>query len=278
MTQHLHPGATVIISVYNRLDFLRLVLAGFEIQTEKNFEVIISDDGSGPDFVKDLKQLISESPLNIQHNWHEDHGFRKNQILNSSVMLARSDYLIFVDGDCIPHPEFVAEHLHLSEQGSCLAGRRVDLSRRITEKLTPENIRNGILQNPAFHFHMLSDFVSARLFHYMNGFYTKSPILRRYFNRKERGLLGANFSLFKSDLLAINGFDERYRHPTFGEDSDVEFRLRLNGVRIKPILNIAVQYHCHHKLLPRRNESKQLYEQVVRERIAFTPFGIRKLS
>ncbi len=266
--------ASVIISVYNRFDFLQLVLAGLEIQTEQDFEVIVSDDGSNEQFVRQLDTLIQASPLRLQHNWHADDGFRKNQILNSSIRLATGAQLIFLDGDCIPHPAFIAEHLAHGGPGKCLAGRRIDMSDRLTRQLTPEYVRQGILQRPITMIGQLTDFLLRRTFHFMNGFYVTNPLLRRYFNRKERGLLGANFSVMKADLEAINGFDERYTAPTFGEDSDVDFRLRLHGIQIIPVLNIAVTYHCHHKLLPRPEVSKALYEQVVRDRIAFTPYGL----
>lgn len=268
------PKASIIISVYNRFDFLLLVLAGLETQTEPNFEVIVSDDGSNEAFVSQLATHMRNSPLRIRHNWHADEGFLKNRILNVSIRSALGAQLIFLDGDCIPHPAFVAEHLAHGGSGRCLAGRRVDLSDRLTRQLTPERVRQGILQNPVIMLGQLVDFLSRRTFHFMNGFYVTQPALRRYFNRKERGLLGANFSVMKADLEAINGFDERYTAPTFGEDSDVEFRLRLLGVKIIPVLNIAVTYHCYHKLLPRPEVSKALYEQVLRDGLAFTPYGL----
>lgn len=268
------PKASIIISVYNRFDFLQLVLAGLEIQTESDFEVIISDDGSNDSFVNQLAALIAHSPLRIFHNWHADAGFRKNQILNVSIRSALGAQIIFLDGDCIPHPAFVAEHLAHGGPGRCLAGRRIDISDRLTRLLTPERIRQGVLQNPTTMLGQLADFLIRRTFHFMNGLYVEHPVLRRYFNRKERGLLGANFSAMKADLEAINGFDERYTAPTFGEDSDIEFRLRLLGVKIIPLLNIAVIYHCHHKLLPRPELSKSLYEQVLRDGLAFTPYGL----
>lgn len=268
------PKATLIISVYNRFDFLQLVLAGLETQTETDFEVIISDDGSSEAFVQQLRTYQQSSPLRLRHNWHPDAGFLKNRILNSSIRLAAGSTLIFLDGDCIPHPLFVAEHLALGGPSRCLAGRRIDLSGRLTQQLTPAMIRKGILQRTSTMLGQLGDFLARRTFHYMNGFYVRQPLLRRYFNRKERGLLGANFSVQKADLVAVNGFDERYTAPTFGEDSDVEFRLRLNGVAIIPVLNIAVAYHCYHKLLPRLDISRELYEQVVREKVAFTPYGL----
>lgn len=270
------PAASIIISVYNRIDFLRLVLAGFETQTERDFEIIISDDGSGPDFVDELNKIIAASPVKIRHNRHEDLGFRKNRILNESIRMAASDYLIFADGDCIPHPAFVQEHLSHKEHGVCLAGRRVDLSEDITRRLTPENIRKGILQSAGMKCRMFAEYLRMRLFHVMNGIYFKNRILRKFSNRKERGLLGANFSLHKTDMMAINGFDERYTTATYGEDSDVELRLRLHGIRLRTVLNMAVQYHCYHQPLPRPEASRLQYETALAEQRAFTPYGIIK--
>jgi glycosyltransferase involved in cell wall biosynthesis len=272
------PKVSVIIAVYNRLDFLQLVLAGLETQTETDFEVLIADDGSGTAFMTALQELLPSLPFPVRHLWHEDAGFRKNIILNRAITDSQSPYLIFLDGDCIPHPEFIREHLLASGSGICLAGRRVDLSARVTKRLSPDKIRNGYLQQPGTTAALLVDFLRARCFHFMNGLYTRNPLLRWYFNRKERGLLGANFSVFKADLLAINGFDERYTAPTFGEDSDVELRLRLSGVRIKPVLNTAVVYHCHHALLSRKNNSQEIYLQAVAENTPFTPYGIKKVS
>ena len=258
------------------MDFLELVLAGLEIQTERSFEIIVSDDGSNELFVNRLEDIIKASPLRIIHNWHADNGFRKNEILNKSILLAKAPYLIFIDGDCIPHPAFVAEHLLNAAPDTCLAGRRVDLSQRITDLLNPQNIKEGILQTRGMNFGMLSDYAQLHLFHVMNGFYAKHRLLRQFFNRKERGLLGANFSLPKETMLAINGFDERYHTPTYGEDSDIELRLRLNNVKIAPVMNIAILYHCRHKLLPRPDESRAIYELALQEQRAFTPYGIVK--
>jgi GT2 family glycosyltransferase len=108
------------------------------------------------------------------------------------------------------------------------------------------------------------------------GFYFRSPALRDYFNKKKRGLLGCNFSIHKDDLLEINGFDERYEAPSIGEDSDIQYRLELNGVGIKSLNNIAVQYHLYHKLQERPAENLELFNKVKESGEAFTPFGIKK--
>ena len=103
--------ATIIAAFYNRIDFLKLVLAGLERQTEKNFELIIADDGSSENVVREINKIIPVHSFPIKHIWQEDKGFRKNKILNKAITESESDYLIFVDADCVPHRSFIEGHL-----------------------------------------------------------------------------------------------------------------------------------------------------------------------
>jgi glycosyltransferase involved in cell wall biosynthesis len=268
------PKATVIAAFYNKIDYLRLVLAGFERQTEKDFEFIIADDGSKQEIVKEVEILSKEIPFPLIHLWQEDKGFRKNKILNKAITTANTDYLIFIDADCIPHSRFVEEHISNSGKGSCLTGRRVNLSQKYTQIFSPQKVREGIIEKN--NFALIKDGIFGESFYVEKGFYFKSRLLRKLFNKKERGLLGCNFSLYKEDMLNINGFDERYEAPSIGEDSDVQFRLELNGINIISLNHIAVQYHLYHKLLERPHENLTLFNKIKEEKLAFTPFGIKK--
>ena len=142
--------ASVIISFYNRIDYLKLVLTGLERQTFRDFEIIIADDGSSEKIVEELEKISIKISYPLIHVWHEDKGFRKNKILNRAITSSNTDYLIFIDGDCIPHKEFVKEHLIYSNIGKCLTGRRVNLSEKITGYLSVEKIRNGYLEYKTF--------------------------------------------------------------------------------------------------------------------------------
>ena len=108
------------------------------------------------------------------------------------------------------------------------------------------------------------------------GFYIQNKFLRKQSNKKYRGLLGCNFFLYKKDILAINDFDERYEAPSIGEDSDIEFRLGLNGVKVKSLNHISVQYHLYHKIQERLKKNLDLFEQIKKTKIAYTPFGLIK--
>lgn len=268
------PKATVIISFYNKIDYLRLVLAGFESQTEKDFEVIIADDGSGNEVVSQLKEMTVKLPFSVNHIWQEDKGFRKNMILNKAVAASKADYLIFVDGDCVPHREFVREHLNNGEENVCYTGRRVNLSQKMTSRLTAEKVKKGFFEKEILS--LMVDEIFRNSFDVEKGFYFKNALLRKLLNLKKRGLLGSNFSIHKSDLYKINGFDERYEAPSIGEDTDIQFRLELAGVKIRSLNNIAVQYHLYHNLLDRPQVNLDLFDAVKVENRAFTPFGIIK--
>ena len=266
--------ANVIAAFYNRLDYLKLVLAGLERQTEKNFELIIADDGSGEEVVKDLKKLIPNYSFPIKHIWQEDRGFRKNKILNKAITESDSDYIIFIDADCIPHRGFVEGHLNFSKKSISLTGRRVNLSEKITSKLTEDNVRSGFLEKNFLL--LIKDGIFGKSFDVEKGLYLENKFLLDFFNRKNRGLLGCNFSAYKDDLFKVNGFDERYEAPSIGEDSDIQFRLELSGVKVKSINHSAVQYHLFHKLQERSKENLELLTQVKKSKLAYTPFGLKK--
>ncbi len=265
---------SLIIAFYKRIDYLKLVLAGLSRQSFKDFEIVIADDGSTIEIVKDIESLSREIPCPLIHVWHEDKGFRKNKILNKAIVSSNSDYLIFIDGDCVPHSKFIEEHFAMRRENLCLTGRRVNLSERITKLLTAEKIKNGFLEKNMLT--LFSDSIFGKSAYVEKGFYFKSIIARKLVNRKNRGLLGCNFSVSKKNMLEINGFDERYEAPSIGEDSDVQFRLEKLGVKIASLNNIAVQYHLYHKLQERIKENLLLFEEVKKANQYYTSYGINQ--
>ena len=265
---------SVILAFYNRPDYLKLVLAGFERQTFRNFEIIIADDGSNSEVIQEIEKISKPLPFPLTHLWQEDNGFRKNKILNRAISSANSGFLIFIDADCVPHSEFVKEHYECRKNGICFTGRRVNLSQKFTDLLTPQKIKDGFLENSKFR--LIRDGFFGQSFDVEKGIYFKNKFLREYFNSKKRGLLGCNFSINKEDILKINGFDERYEAPSIGEDSDVEYRLNLCGIKTLSLNNIAVQYHLFHKLQSRPQKNLDLFEAVKKNGTYYTQFGIRK--
>jgi glycosyltransferase involved in cell wall biosynthesis len=264
---------SVNVAFYNKIDNLKLILAGLERQTVKDFEVVICDDGSCEDVVNQIKEIQKISPLTIRHIWQEDNGWQKNIMLNKSIMSIKTDYIIFIDGDCIPDKRFVEVHLEAQTKGFALSGRRVNLSDKISKKLTPEMIKNDYFSK-----NFLYLLLSGETRHGEKMLYARIPFLTRMTNNKHRDILGCNFSIYKEDLLEINGFDERYLSPGVGEDLDVYRRLLMVGKSTKSVASSALVYHLHHKETVIPQETWDLQAVIFQETEAFTPFGIVKKS
>jgi glycosyltransferase involved in cell wall biosynthesis len=274
----LETKLSLIISFYNKADYLKLIFASLERQTFKDFEVIIADDGSREDVVSDVYKMIETASFPVQHIWHEDLGWRKTTILNKAVVAAKSEYLVFIDGDCILHKQFLKEHYDHQKKNVVLVGRRVNLSSKISNILTPLKVQNGHLEKVSVLLSLAISKFRGECSHVENGIYLYPKFMRRYFNKKDRGILGANFSVHKADLLKINGFDERYVNPAVGEDTDIDFRFRLIGIRTQSLKHIAVQYHMYHKTLFRPGENLVIYNDTVKNKVSYTSFGIKKES
>lgn len=178
-------SASLVISFYNKIEWLEFIITALERQTYKDFEIIIADDGSNEKIVSGLNNLVSKSSFNIKHIWHEDLGFRKNKILNKAVDSSDSDFLIFIDGDCIPHKDFIKEHVNSKSKGICFTGRRVNLSEKITSNLTNEKIKNGWLENNFIK--LIIDGIFGKSIDVEKGFYFRNKLLRKYFNKKKEG-------------------------------------------------------------------------------------------
>jgi glycosyltransferase involved in cell wall biosynthesis len=264
---------SVNVAFYNKIDNLKLILASLESQTVKDFEVVICDDGSREDVVNQIKEIQKTSPLTIRHVWQEDNGWQKNIILNKSIMSMKTDYIIFIDGDCIPDKRFVEAHLAARQKGFALSGRRINLSDKISKKLTPEMVKNDYF-NRKFLYLLLS----GETRHGEKMLYARIPFLARIIDNKHRDILGCNFSIYKEDLLEINGFDERFLSPGVGEDLDVYRRLLMVGKTTKSVVASALVYHLHHKETIIPQATWDLQTVIFQETNPFTPFGIVKKS
>ncbi len=243
---------SVIVSVYNHFNWLRLILDAMRMQTYDNFEVIIADDGSSQDNVAKIKEYINSHPeIRILHSWHPDEGWRKNTALNSAVRISSGDYLVFIDGDCIPHPDFVADHVRLATKGVVMGGRRVETGKPLSDMIESWQTL------PKNYFALARKKIVGSLFKESLG-KTLSQLRRTWrfpyiFGKpvgiKKQGILGANFGIFRSDFGRVNGFDERYTDPGTGEDCDLDLRLENAGVRHLKASHYALMMHRHHDRL-----------------------------
>ncbi|MBS1553044.1 MAG: glycosyltransferase [Bacteroidetes bacterium] len=240
---------TLIISVYNKTRELELIFCALLVQSFRDFEVIVSEDGENVNMKLLIDKWRQKNEFPLLHLTQEDKGFRKNKILNESVKKSSSEYLIFFDGDCIPHPDFVKAHFENRNSNSVLCGRRVNLTKSVSEKINEDSIANldySRLKLSQIIYSSLNRDKNDFNFNIEEGFIFRNRVIRKLFTNEDEHLLGCNFSVHKTLLEKINGFDENYEGPGLGEDSDVEFRLRLAGAVFKSVRNLAVQYHMYH--------------------------------
>ena len=235
---------SLVISTYNQPDALAKALQGWQRQNRWPDEVLFSDDGSGDPTKKMIGQFAATAPVPVRHIWHPDDGFRKTVILNQTVAAATGDYLVFTDGDCVPHSKFIADHAALAENGFWVQGRRCF----VREKFVPEFAADKI---PAFNW-MLSGKITGAA----KGVRWPFPIILR--DAEQRGIIGCNMAFWRDDLVAVNGFDEDYTGWGTGEDSDVATRVYHLGRQRKFIYGRAITFHLNHTQAPRGHHPASL--------------------
>ena len=219
---------SVIVTTYNREDALEAVLRSLARQTDQDFEVVVADDGSTAATGQLVEAWKAKVGHRLEHVWHEDRGFRAAEIRNRAILASRGGYCIFLDGDCIVRPDFVATHRRLAAPGWFVTGNRILLSSSLTtkvlrEKLTPESWGFGgwLIERWRGGVNRLSALLQLPL-----------GLLRRLRQRAWRGARCCNLAVWRSDLDRVDGFDADYSG--WGkEDSDIIVRLLHAGVRRK---------------------------------------------
>ncbi|MBI1806769.1 MAG: glycosyltransferase [Ignavibacteria bacterium] len=269
-------SVTLVIAVYNAVRYLELILAALERQSFHEFEVIIADDGSGLEMRRFIESVQSTVQFPMQHVWHEDQGFRKNRMLNRAIATSQSDYLIFIDGDCLPHREFLSDHWSNRRQNVVLCGRRVNFSKPITERLTLDDIRSGKFERISFA--LLLDGLLARSSNLEDAIRIKNRVIRSLLHRNRARILGCNFSVEKRLLEQVNGFNEDYQAPGLGEDSDIAYRLELIGARLMTLRYLAVLFHLYHPRTHVGDVSRKIFEQVVAAGDPICRHGLRNMD
>jgi GT2 family glycosyltransferase len=238
MTAQYAPRITIILATYNWPRALELCLKSLGAQTDFGFDVIIADDGSTQETAALIQVLQPNLPIKITHLWQEDLGFRKSKILNLAITQASGDYLIFLDGDCIVQPDYVAQHRALAREGQLVTGSRILVSQALTERLCASNESAPYFKTKeVLHTQLLTLFELTKL--RLSGHLSKLlPLFlklpahpfRNYPKHIWRRIKGCNMACWREDAQRIHGFDESFEG--WGhEDADFVFRLEDGGVQ-----------------------------------------------
>lgn len=229
---------SVIISIYNRLDNLDLILIALSQQTIDTFEVVISEDNNSEKTANFVKEAQQRFKFKIKHISQEDIGFRKTMALNKAILTTEYDYIVFLDGDCIPHPKLLEVYVKYLTPKTICVGRRCYLDKSISRKLLEtQNLKLLSCFNIIIH--------AKRLGH---AFYTSPSIITPTKSKRSRSIIGCNWAVYKQNILDVNGYDEDYQQAGEGEDFDIDWRFRRLDKEII-FLNVkhqAITYHLYH--------------------------------
>ena len=229
-------NTSLIITTYNWPEALELVLHSALAQSVLPNEIIVADDGSNEATKHLISKITNKSSIPIIHSWQEDRGFRLSRSRNLAIARAKYEYIIFSDGDMVLHGDFVKDHMENSQKGIYLQGGRVLLQANFSNEM----IANKSLRQPSI--------ISRGIKNRHNALRSKlfSSLYANQLNQNLKRIRGCNFSLFKSDIIKVNGFNEDFE--TWGqEDSEFVQRLYNSGILRKNLKFCALQYHIYHK-------------------------------
>lgn len=258
--------SALIITTYNWPEALELVLLSLKNQVVYPTEVIIADDGSTDDTKFLIEEFQKDFPIPLIHVWHEDIGFRKSAISNLAISRSETDYIIQIDGDCIIHHNFIRDHLNSAEKGIYLYGSRVN----IQESFLPKLFTRKIIKFPYF-----SKGIKKRNRNIHLPFL--GSLLCKKQDELSRKLRGCNLSYWKSDFIAVNG----YNQDMIGwgrEDSELIVRMMNHGVLGKRMKFKAIIYHIWHQENSKEklNINHSIQEKAIKHKSVWCDNGINK--
>lgn len=152
------PMFSLIVPVYNRPDEIADLLESLSRQTDKDFELVLTEDGSTVPCREEVERYADR--LDIQYFSKSNEG--RSIARNHGMQHARGEYFVFVDSDCILPPDyFESLRRQLSQTGAdCFGGpdaahesftdTQKAINFAMTAFLTTGGIRGGKVQMEKF--------------------------------------------------------------------------------------------------------------------------------
>ncbi|HJS21224.1 MAG TPA: glycosyltransferase family 2 protein [Steroidobacteraceae bacterium] len=225
---------SLIVTTYNWPQALGLTLASVARQSSLPHEVIVADDGSGPETAQSVQRWRAQLACPVRHVWQEDDGFRLARSRNRALAASEGEYIVLVDGDMILHRRFIEDHVACARPDCFIQGARPQLSEPVTQRLLSTGEPDVNVFSPGME---------------RRSYALRSPLLSRFASKVRptlAGIQGCNQSYWRRHALQVNGYDERF---TGWGPEDREFAARLLhiGVMRNYVRHRAIAYHLYHR-------------------------------
>lgn len=239
----------MIVSYFNRPDFIELCLHSLSLQTRKPDQIIVCDDGSS--IAPDWRALGNPIVLRQAHD-----GYGKERLSNKAIIETDCDYLVLSDQDCVFQRDWIAIQEAVAKPNQYVCGMATTLNPAESALVTKESISDGSIWTA----------------------------IQRGYEGDPDIFCGNGSSVWRKDALAINGFDTRFGCP--GPDYNFGMRLKANGLSYdhackytrwlhlwhdRPYMNDPSDYKSGN-----RHEANRLAALWATE-ATVTPFGIQAL-
>lgn len=243
---------SVIVTVYNRFEYVRNVILSLINQTLQIDELILADDGSKENIEQYIKDLIPKCRFSIKHVWQEDIGFRLARSRNNGARVATGDFLIFLDQDVIFSKTFIQKVYDVRKK------KRIVFVRGYQTSLVEKEEVFSYINSKIFSYEKIYNIIyKEKIAKEYKNQVIKDKLYRilYWFKLRNRGakMVGMMFALYKVDYEAINGFDDNYKG--WGqEDDDFGNRFYKYGGEVYPLMLKEYLFHMYHYFDPTKKK------------------------
>lgn len=258
------PSTSLIVTTYNWKEALDLTLRSIARQIELPDEIIIADDGSGPDTAELIAAWRKRLPVPLLHVWQHDLGYRLSRSRNKAIAAASGDYIVLVDGDLALHRSFIRDHKRAARRGYFIQGVRL-----LTNATTAQRMLSEKILDLGF----FSTGVDRRRHTIRNRIL--SWLVYQRIHDDQKAIRGCNQAYWKDDLLRVNGFNEEMEG-WGAEDNEIATRLYQLGVKRRNLKFNGLAIHLHHdrRRQPGPNPNRAILKRTIDQRIHWCPFGL----
>ncbi len=230
-------AAALIVSTYQRPRNLELCLRSIAAQegAGHQFELVVADDGSGDETADLVRDFRRQAGFPVRFTTHKHAGFHPARCRNEGVLASDAPYLLFLDGDCVVPRDHVRNHLEQRRPGTVCGG---DCFRLTSEQ--SDRVAGGLDGQRE-----LARLVPLRERWRVTRNHLDATLNWLIRNRSKPKLFAGNFGMWRNDLQAVNGFDQKFVQ-WGGEDDDLRMRLIQAGLTIRSVRDRISAFHLWH--------------------------------